>query len=800
MLIKALKRLLVYLSRILGFNSGLTSAIKIRKTEEIIGQIKSLVNTKGYIYALCMILFEDFHMDPEKLHEIDNFKRISTKEASLLLGFLIQNEIDFTTPDSPEDLFLLRKNTYELLEELHQSFMSPFIEKLQDSIQKEHKKEDIRKEKKAFFGHGNMLAEPIFYSGTGVYDIQYLDFLERKYKYDKNWLLEEKNFEMDQIKIIIPHIKNILEEKSKKVNLVYLKERRSQVLEDLKKKYPKENLEERFSEILPAIELHQYVDLFFDNIPEDQNLSINEIRKLGWKSFYSGLIELFIIRKSDFGITLDFDSFINNFSISYENNLNHQFKTVGNYNIINSNPIIKLDEDRYFVPITFLIYEAVYEAPFYWMIKHKDYSAQAGKNRGKSGEEITYEFLLNVFGRDRTYKSVTITSKKGHDDTDIDVLCILGSKALCVQVKSKKLTELARTGDDNQLHKDFNGAVQDAYEQGLLSRLKILGGKSRFFDENGVEINLSEEIDEVYLMGITTENYPSLTHQVSVMLDKKDNEPFPIVLTIFDLELLAYYLNDPFDLLYYIRQRIKLMDFFHANEEISFLGYHLDQKLWKIPSVDFYVIDNSFAQLIDRNYFPIKAGLEVSDDGDVIKNRWRNQDFEKLCNQLKSLNQAKITDIIFHLLDWSGEARDNLVDYIIRIKQKTIKDRKNHNFSIPPDYEYFPRVGVTYYSLNSNNGNELNKKLLTLCEVRKYKSKGDVWIGFGSLFSSNEMIDLIVFNDQTWKYDKELEELSKLMLEGLGQGQQIRIGHKIGRNEQCYCGSRLKYKNCCGKN
>lgn len=80
----------------------------MRKTEEIIREIREFVTSKGYIYALCMILFEDFHIFPEKMHEIDHGKRLSTKEASLLVGFLIQNEIDFTTPTSPQDLIDLK--------------------------------------------------------------------------------------------------------------------------------------------------------------------------------------------------------------------------------------------------------------------------------------------------------------------------------------------------------------------------------------------------------------------------------------------------------------------------------------------------------------------------------------------------------------------------------------------------------------------------------------------------------------------------------------------------------------------
>ena len=607
-----------------------------------------------------------------------------------------------------------------------------------------------------------------------------MDFLEKKYKHDKEWLLRNKNFNIKKSKNIVFQIKDILQEKSKKVRLYGLKEKIPQMIEDMKKKNPDEDWEKHAKEMTPMMELHQYVELFFDTQADEKELSMDEIRKEGWKSFYQGLIELFVIKKSDFSEDSGIDSFLDNFSLSFEKDLNSQFQGIGHFNWFNAKPIIQLDEERYFVPISFSVFEAIYESPFYWMWQDdKSYRDQLGQNRGKTGEEISYEFLLQVFGKSRTFKSVKITTQKGKDDTDIDVLCVLGSKALCVQVKSKKLTELSRTGDDKQLQKDFQGAVQDAYKQGLVSRQKILEKNARFFDEYGKEILLSEEIDEVYIMGITTENYPSLTHQSHVMLDKNDDDPYPIFSTIFDLDLIVHYLNDPYDFLYYIKQRTFLMDYFKADEEMVFLGYHLDQKLWKIPSSDMVAINTDFGQLIDRNYYPLKAGLKVSDEGDVIKNRWKNEDFDKLCNQLKTINESKITDIIFHLLDWSGEARKNIVDFVVQTKQKTLQDDKFHNFSMPPDDSSSPRVGVTYISLNSDDSEELRKRLLTLCQARKYKSKVDVWIGFGSLKSSAKMIDAVVFNNQQWEHDQELEELSKRMLEGKGRGRQIRLGKKL---------------------
>jgi hypothetical protein len=156
---------------------------ELRTTDLIIKDIKKLVKKRGYIYALCMIIFNDFRIVVEELHKINTRSKLSIQEVSLLIGFLVQNKIDFSIPEESQDVFKLKQNTYDLLSELHESFMIPFFEKLKASSEKEHKIEDYRKEQKEFFGKGDMLKEAIFYSGSGVYDFQYLDFLERKYKY-----------------------------------------------------------------------------------------------------------------------------------------------------------------------------------------------------------------------------------------------------------------------------------------------------------------------------------------------------------------------------------------------------------------------------------------------------------------------------------------------------------------------------------------------------------------------------------------------------------------------------------------
>ena len=45
------------------------------KNENAIDKIRDLVQTKGYLYALLMIAFEDFHVNIEKINEVDRRRR-----------------------------------------------------------------------------------------------------------------------------------------------------------------------------------------------------------------------------------------------------------------------------------------------------------------------------------------------------------------------------------------------------------------------------------------------------------------------------------------------------------------------------------------------------------------------------------------------------------------------------------------------------------------------------------------------------------------------------------------------------
>lgn len=250
-------------------------------------------------------------------------------------------------------------------------------------------------------------------------------------------------------------------------------------------------------------------------------------------------------------------------------------------------------------------------------------------------------------------------------------------------------------------------------------------------------------------------------------------------------------MKDPFEFLYYLRQRITLSDYFLAEEEMGFLGYHLKQKLFRTPNVSGVYIDQSMGQLIDANYPVMRGQHPKSAATEKLHHKWSNKKFEDIIEQIKETNNPGFTDAIFYLYDIAGSGADELIDAIEETKQKSMRDGRNHDFSMIFDDG---KSGVTFICELINKG-QLGKRLLDLSTARKYKTTADIWLGLGSMPNSNKMIDAVVFNKQPWSPSHKLEVFSKIMLKS---GTSVNPKRKIGRNDPCFCDSGRKFKKCCG--
>ncbi len=698
----------------------------------IVERIEALTREPGFIYTLAFILMRDLFLTPQDIADINPREHLNIQELTFLLGLLVKTEIDFTVPTEDESARRF-ETAYQLFEELHMKYHEPFQEQLTRNVQNGLGNETREENYRRIFGSGLTASEPIFYGASGAYDFQYLKFAIDKYRNDASWIQQHIGTDIGDMAKIARELKN----------------------------------------------LHELKFNALAGLPTTE-----------FAAMCTAGLSVFCFEEKDlqqFGAAVE--PFLRAFSLA-PGAVNAKLQLPGQYNELQSKPIVRLTDGRYFLPIGFNLSEAIYEGPFYWMNADPPYSATALLNRGKFAESKTAELLRSVFGADSVYTDIEVRERKGHTKTDIDVLAIVGNKAVIAQVKSKRLTELAKLGDEKRLMADFELAVQDAYDQGLLCRKALIDRKNKLF-ANGIELDLTEEINEAYILCVTVDYYPAVTHQVDVYLKKESKDPFPVALSIFDLDVIAFYLPDPFEFAYYLRQRTALSDYFKADSEMTLLGRHLRNKLFKSGEATLEILDGSFGQLIDANFQVERGSVPRTDAAGKLHSQWKNDEFTRLVDRAKSTGDPGFTDVVFFLYDLAGKGADDLVELLKLTKRKAATDHGSHDARL-----LFSgiRSGITILAEPSSPA-ALRRKLLPLAKIAKYKSRADVWLALGCVATSDNLVDAMAFAKFEWTPDTELEELA-----GHLRGKMMSLsGRKIGRNEPCPCGSGKKFKRCHGR-
>lgn len=712
------------------------------KREDILNRLEEIASTPGFIYTLALLLLQDIFLDPSESADINWGERISFQEFSLLVGLMVKHEVKLEFP-TEENHNADTIEIFNLLHDLHRTHFGVFFQKLKENFDEEKVSQLTEEQKEeAFrnlFGSGEMMTEPIFYGGSGAYDFQYNDLAIKKYRYDSAWIKKEKGFSIEEAAQIAKDLKSMSAEKAAKIKIAQS----------------------------------------FENL-------------------CAQIFDIFCFSSTDICSTSDAEvqSFLTAFSLR-PGTVNKSFNSIGQYNALASHPILKLDTDLYFLPLCFTLAESVYESPFYWMLNTK-YAASASNNRGKATEDIAYEILLPVFGTG-LFRNIRVQNQKAQDVTDIDILAIGGNKAVVFQAKSKRLTELSRLGNTEKLKKDFSEAVQSAYNQALSCRDAILNKSNHLVNERGEKIRLDERINDVYIVCLTSDHYPAVISQVETYLIKKKDDPYPVCMSVFDLDIVSFYLNDAFEFLYYVRQRICYSAFFKCSSEMAFLGFHLNQKLFKSSEEDMIAIDEGFAQLIDANFPVLKGHHPETPAVERLHTEWKNEKFRKLIAEVKSTNEPGFTDAVFFLYDLAGDGADELINAMEKSIHHTKSDGRNHDFSLIYGKG---ESGVTFVS-QTGSPETLSPALMRLAIARKYKTKASTWLALGSIVESDRMIDCLGFVNQPWEFDKDLDDFSKVYLKrGTAIG---RNGKKVGRNDNCPCGKikpdgmPMKFKKCCGK-
>lgn len=587
------------------------------------------------------------------------------------------------------------------------------------------------------------LKEAIFYAGESASCYQYKELAKQRYSREDEWLVENQGFTSTQATHITNSLHGILNNK-------------------LSFRFPEGYLlQESIETVLPCFSFTQ------DELVVASGESVEVVA-----------------------------AFLNAFTFELSVYLDC-FKSTADFNPVDSCPIVKCQSGFILFQFTSLA-AAIYESPFYWIVKDENYKKQFIENRGRFTEEMSAERLERVFGRSRVFRNVLIQAKKNTTVGEIDVLVIYGDRLIVLQAKSKQLTQKAKEGNAAALDRDFSYAVQKSYDQAFSCAQALLNTNHKFISATGDEIELREEIKEIYPVCVISDHDPSLNAQADRYLNTQQTKIIqpPYVMDVFFLDVITEFLDNPLHFLSYLNLRVHNRDSVVSDNEMAIFTMHLTAGLrhFRSDKDPLVVLDGHTAAPVEIALMVRREGLPGKDTPEGILTIYKDTYYEKLINEINGLSDPTAISLGFYLLQLSSQEKDNFNQCFTEMLRRAKTDGQQHDFSMASEGS----IGVTFHFHDWEYA-DARDMLYQHCESRKYRHKKDTWIGL-CISPTTEMIRFGINLDFPWKKSSTLEQKTKRLLSP-NKPQDLRTVvqsiTKTGRNEKCFCGSGKKYKVCC---
>jgi hypothetical protein len=694
------------------------------KSREILAKLEELSQQPGFLRVLADIMVSDMFYAVEEAVEVDWRSRVSNQEATLLAGYMIKKPVLDDASLTQEQIDASVIEVRKLLDELHKLQSFKMFENLEPREFKGLSPEEIETKLKTAYSQGSSMVEPIFYGDSGAYDFQFIDTAPELYAEDTAWL--DANF---------MNLKTAGKYYWTAYNYILAKATIGEIDKD-----------QAISPIdIMAFSKDQLIDAAKKFYPNDGD--INEASAAKFLKLFS----------------------------AEPGKENEEFTAPGEYNVINSHPLIKVAEDYYFMPINLNLAEAIYLNPFYGMITDPSYKNEVAKHRGDAVEDITHNILAGTFGN-KVYKRVKV-NKGGRTLTDIDVMVVVGNKAIIFQCKGKKLTELSRRGDTETLKRDFENAIQKSYDEAVTIRTTLLGDEEyQLVNEDGDEIALPNGLDDAYIVCVTADVYPAALHQTSQYLNRTDDGPYCLPISLFDLATTAEYLKNPFEFLFYIKQRLDTIETMKAESEMAYLGYHLRKRLIMPQGKDQVLITQDFGQLIDADFLHRKGRLPEPPEEHRLISDEDNPTRAKIIKEVSSHPSPDITDIVMFLYGISDDDLEEIGGHMERIKQSVRKTGRANDMSVALGERW---GGLTYVCAPTYP--ELHKAMLALSEINKHRSKSEQWLALGTVPGEERLVSYALYSNKPWEPSEKMDKVVHLHEQRGRERKKKLIGDKVSQ-------------------
>ncbi len=712
---------------------------KPRDEAKILGELAELAASPGFAHAVAQLCYRDnvIHIQgelkPADMDRLFSKERLIRTELTTLIGLMAKKAVDLA-PQKPEVIKGYINRTDALMEELHNAMSYPIFSEIFEAA----KTGEVPPNP----WHGPGMREPIFYGTESAYTFQYRDLAPEKYGADDPWMLKNKGFTSGQARTVAKTMCNLMDVKGTRLLA-----------------------ESRTTNTSPATWLPAF------------EFSQDEV------AFHSGVAKEAV------------DAFFLAFTFSGDN---AGFKEAGDFNEVSARPLLPTGRGTVLLFSHYAVLEALYESPFFWMWDDKAYRPTAAKHRGAFTEQFAARRLSAVFGRAHVRANVNLC--RGKDLLgEADVLVTYGDRLIIVQAKAKKLTIAARKGNDSHLKADFAAAIQDSYDQGWACANEILAGGCRLVEDGGNEVALPQRIKEVFLVSLVSEHYPALAFQVKQSLKFQATDVIrpPFVMDVFLLDTLTEMLASPLRLLSYLKLRVDVEDKLMSGHELTVLGYHLRQNLWLDEKQDIVMLDDSLARDLDTAMLVRRDNLPGSDTPAGLLTKMRGTRYESLIKEIEDRADPATLELGFHLLSMAEESCRDVDTLLKTITRKTQVDGKRHDATLASSTD---PSGISFHC-NPKPSVEAVATLETHCAKRKYAQRAPQWFGVSVAPAGDVQFGVTL--DFPWEASDEMERLTVgmkaplLVRDVLPRLARDARRMKLGRNDPCHCGSKIKYKKCC---
>ena len=168
----------------------------VRKESEIFSELAEICGSSGYVHAIAYLCYQNDTIryadmvTSEDMHRHLSKDGLLKNEISTIVGLACRKQLNIDLP-SPEIIQKYLDQTNSLLEEIHQSMVSP----------REYIFDPSKVDVQDFnpFRDGLVLREIIFYSRESAYHFQYSDLSKIKYEKDNDWFVINKGFSIQQM-------------------------------------------------------------------------------------------------------------------------------------------------------------------------------------------------------------------------------------------------------------------------------------------------------------------------------------------------------------------------------------------------------------------------------------------------------------------------------------------------------------------------------------------------------------------------------------------------------------------------